>query len=161
MRATEFVNDQRPSDADVSPPIVRRQIDVFDKSGQWHALIVVAPVLYGVWQTTQGRAMEPWYWWLCIATAGFALFARRTPLLRFTPTGLSLPSKKTPEYSWDQMCEAQARQDGIDLILSDGQRVSIEFRSLKISDVTRIRRIIKAQFQRLAERAQTRMSRAA
>jgi hypothetical protein len=51
------------------------------------------------------------------------------------------------------MCEAHARADGLDILLTTGQRVSISFKKMRSTDVERVKHIIKNQFRVMAARA--------
>jgi len=133
---------------------IRRRIDFYDTAGRLHGLIALVPIMYGIVQTQRGRSLQPWYWYMVVAILGFAIFARRAPYLRLSPNGLSFPERKSPEYPWDQMCEAHARADELDILMTDGKHVAISYKKMNGGDVARVKRLIKLQFQLMAARAQ-------
>jgi hypothetical protein len=132
---------------------VWRKLDFFDKSGRLHGLIVLVPILYAFMQTQRGEALSSWFWWITLGIVGFALFARRPPYVRLGPGGISFPEKKSSEFLWDRMVEARAKDEELDILMEDEQHVTIAFRKLRRGDSNRIKRLIQAQFQAMAERA--------
>ena len=52
------------------------------------------------------------------------------------------------------MCEAHARKDELDILMSDGQHVTISYKKMPVGDVERVKRLVKQQFQVMAARAQ-------
>ena len=133
---------------------VHHRIDFHDKSGRLNVLIILVPVIYAFIRILLGQPLSSWFWWFTLGTVAFALFARRPAYLRLSAVGISFPDKKSAEYPWDEMREARARDDGIDILMQDGQRIAISFPKLRGGDVKRIKRLIKAQFEAIAERAQ-------
>jgi hypothetical protein len=132
---------------------LRRKVDFYDTAGRLHGLIVLVPVLYGAVQTYRHVPLQPWYWYSVLATLAFAIFARRSPFLRLSPAGISFPEKKSRTYAWEQMAEAHARDDELDILMSDGEHVTISYRNMRQSDIDRVKKLIKQQFQVLAARA--------
>jgi len=132
---------------------IRRRVDFYDTAGRLHGIIALLPLMYGVFQTQRGQPLQPWFWWMVAATVGFAVLARRSPFLRLSQNGISFPDKKSPVYPWDQMCEAHARAESLDLILIDGQRVMISYKQMRASDIDRVKRLVKSQFQYMASAA--------
>lgn len=130
-----------------------RKYDFHDNAGRLHSVIVLLPILYGAWQTYQGQKLEPWFWWMVLATLVFAIFARRPAIVQLGPKGICFPEQKSPEYPWDQMCEAHARADALEILLNDGQRITIEYKPLRRCDIERLKRLVKSQFRLMAERA--------
>jgi hypothetical protein len=130
-----------------------RKYDFYDTGGRLHGVIVLLPILYGTVQTSQGQTLEPWFWWMVLATLGFAIFARRPARVQLNPTGIRFPEQKSPEYPWDQMCEAHARADALEILLSDGQRIAIEYKPLRRCDIERIKHLVKSQFKLMADRS--------
>lgn len=132
---------------------VHRRHDFHDKAGRMHGLIVLLPVIYAFIQHLREQPLSSWFWWMLLATVAFALFARRAPYLRLSAFGISFPEHKSEEYPWDQMTEARARNDELDLLLLDGRHVVISFKKLRPIDQRRVKKLVKAQFQAMAERA--------
>lgn len=133
---------------------LRRRIDFYDTAGRLHGLIVLVPILYGAFKTYQHEPLQPWYWYSVLGTLAFAIFARRAPFLRLTSKGVSFPEKQSPIYPWDQMTEAHARADELDILMADGEHVTISYRKMRRSDIERVKRLVKQQFQVMAQRAQ-------
>lgn len=134
---------------------LRRRVDFYDTAGRLHGVIALVPLLYGMIQTQRGVHLQPWFWWMVGATVLFAVFVRRAPVLRFSPNGISFPEKKSEIYPWDQMCEAHAGANALDILLADGQRLTISYRRMRASDINRVKRLVKSQFQYMAATAQT------
>jgi hypothetical protein len=132
---------------------LRRRVEFFDTAGRLHGLIALAPIIYGVIQTQRGAGLNPTFWWMVVGTTAFALLVRRTPLLRLSPEGISFPQVSPTCYAWNEMCEAHARADGLDILLTSGQRVTISFKKMRSTDVERVKHIIKSQFRVMAARA--------
>ena len=118
-----------------------------------HGVIALVPLLYGAFQTWRGQPLSVWFWGMVVATLGFAILARRPPYLRLSPGGLSFPDKSSREYPWNEMREARARAEQLDILLADGLNVVISYRSMRRRDIDRLKRLMKAQFQAMAERA--------
>jgi hypothetical protein len=135
----------------VSMPI-QRQMDFFDKAGWWHLLVVLIPILYGTIQTYRGAELTNWFWWLSAATVFWAMFVRRPPYIRLSAAGISFPESKSPEYAWETMAEARAHGDELSIVLSDEQQLKIVFNKMRQSDAKRVKRLIRAQFEAMAER---------
>jgi|SoiMethySBSTD1v2_1073268.scaffolds.fasta_scaffold1336085_2 hypothetical protein len=133
---------------------VHHRVDFYDKSGRLNALIILVPVLYAFIRIQLGQPLSSWFWWITLGTVVFALFARRPAYLRLGAAGISFPEKKSPDFAWDEMREARARDEGIDILMQDGQHITISFTKMRRADVMRIKRLIKAQFEAIAERAQ-------
>jgi hypothetical protein len=129
------------------------KVEFFDTTGRWNGLIALIPVVYGVIQTQRGAGLSPSFWWMVVGTTAFALLARRTPFLRLSPRGISFPQISPTEYAWEEMCEAHARADGLDILLTSGHRVTIPFRKMRSTDTERVKHIIKTQFRVMAARA--------
>jgi hypothetical protein len=132
---------------------IRRRFDFYDTAGRMNGLIVLLPIIYGVVETQGGRELQPWFWWLMLTTVAFAVFVRRPPFVRLTPKGICFPEKRSPLYLWNQMCEAHARADELEILLSSGEHVTISYRKLRRYDIERIRRLIKSQFQWMSQQA--------
>ena len=140
---------------------LRHRIDFYDTAGRLHGMIALVPIVYGMIQTQRGEPLQPWFWWTVAATIGFAIFARRAPFLRISPAGISFPEKKSPVYKWEEMCEAHARKDELDILLADGQHVTISYRNMRATDIDKLKRLIKSQFQYMAASAQSSVAQAA
>src|SRR5262245_16447431 len=110
----------------VRMPVCHR-IDFYDKSGRVNALIILVPVIYAIVRVVLGQPLSGWFWWLTLGTVVFALFGRRPAYLRLAPGGISFPEKKSQEYAWDEMCEARARDSDLDIVMQDGQSITIPF----------------------------------
>ena len=132
---------------------VQHRTDFYDTAGRLHGLIILLPVVYAFIRVQLGQPLSSWFWWITLGTVAFALFARRPPYLRLAAGGISFPEKKSPEYPWDEMREARAREYDLDILMQDGQHITISFPKLRRSDVKRLKRLIKAQFEAIAERA--------
>lgn len=132
---------------------VHRRIDFYDTAGRLHGLIVLVPLLYGAIQVYREQALSGWFWSLAIATTAFAIFARRAPYLRLSPGGISFPEKGPREYPWDQMLEARAREEQLDIVLADGLNLVISYRKMRRRDIDRLKRVMREQFKAMAERA--------
>jgi hypothetical protein len=139
----------------VSP--LRRTIDFYDTAGRLHGLIVLVPIFYGAIRLYDGQPLQPWYWYMVLGTLAFAIFARRAPFLRLAPQGVSFPERNSSVYAWDQMCEAHARDGELDIVLSNGQRVTISYAKMRRSDIERVKKLVKQQFKLMAARAQAQM----
>ncbi|WP_428938553.1 hypothetical protein [Fontivita pretiosa] len=135
------------------PMPIRNRIDFYDTAGRLHGLIVAVPLLYGLIQLSRGQTLSLFFWVLVLATGCFAIFARRPPCVRLTPRGLSLPDKDNTEYPWDEMIEARAREHEMLITMSSGQRVQVSYRRLRGCDIERLKRLIRWQFEAMAERA--------
>jgi hypothetical protein len=133
---------------------VHHRIDFYDTAGRLHGLIILLPVLYAFIRTQLGQPLSSWFWWITLGTVAFALLARRPPYVRLSAGGISFPEKKSPEFPWDEMREARARDYDLDILMQDGQHLTIQFPKMRRSDVKRLKRLIKGQFQAIAERAQ-------
>jgi hypothetical protein len=131
---------------------IHRAIDFYNTAGRLHGLIVLVPLVYGVIQSERGAHLSLVFWGLALATVAFAIFGRRPPSVRLTPSGISFPENRSPEYPWDQMAEARAHASALDIVLSTGQTVQISYRKLRRTDVGRLKRLIRLQFQAMAEK---------
>lgn len=132
---------------------VHRRIDFYDCGWRIHGLIALAPLAYGAVQTWREQPLSTWFWGMVVATLGFAVFARRPACLRLSPGGLSFPDQSSREYPWQEMREARARNEQLDILMADGLNVVISYRKLRRRDIDRLKRLMKAQFQAMAEYA--------
>jgi hypothetical protein len=132
---------------------VHHRVDFYDTAGRLHGLIILLPALYALVRIQLGQPLSNWFWWLTLGTLVFALFARRPPYVRLNAVGISFPEKKSPDYPWDEMREARARDQDLDIVMQDGQHITISFPKLRRADVKKLKRLIKSQFDAIAERA--------
>lgn len=127
--------------------------DFYDTAGRLHGLIVLVPIGYAFIQMMRGHELGTWFWIFTIATVCFAIFARRAPFLRLNAIGISFPESRSPDYPWDQMVEARARAEDLEIVMTNGLRFEIPFKRMRLRDIKRLKRLIKSQFQAMAEMA--------
>jgi len=140
---------------------IHRPIEFYDTAGRLYGLIVLVPLVYGIIQSQRGQPLSLIFWGMAAATVAFAVFGRRPPSVRLTPSGISFPENRSPEYPWDQMSEARAHASELDIVLTSGQTVQISYRKLRRTDVGRLKRLIRLQFMAMAEKAKEMQQRVA
>lgn len=130
---------------------VHGRYDFYDTAGRLHGFIVLIPVAYAGLQMLRGHELGTWFWIFTIATVCFAIFARRPPFLRLNAIGISFPDSHSPDYPWEQMIEARARAEDLEIVMTNGLRFEIPFKKMRIRDIKRLKRLIRAQFEAMAE----------
>jgi hypothetical protein len=141
-----------------TPPRIRRNFE-FRSPDAVHRLIALVPLCYGGWCLAHGQAPPPLFWWLVVATAMFHLLVRCTPYLRVTPQGLVLPQLDGKQVNWDELREARNTAHSMNLLLSTGEQVRIDYTKLRRRDVQRLRQIVKTQCLALAAEAKAALER--
>lgn len=130
---------------------VHARHDFYDTAGRMHGLIVLVPLGYAGIQMFRGVELGTWFWIFTIATVCFAIFARRPPFLRLNAIGISFPDSRSPDYPWEQMIEARARAEDLEIVMTNGLRFEIPFRKMRMRDIKRLKRLIRSQFEAMAE----------
>lgn len=127
--------------------------DFYDTAGRLHGLIVLVPIVYAFIQVMRDVELGSWFWIFTIMTVCFAIFARRAPFLRLNAIGISFPESHSPEYPWDQMIEARARAEDLEIVMLNGLRFEIPFKKMRSRDIKRLKRLVKSQFDAMAKMA--------
>jgi hypothetical protein len=139
-------------------PKLRRSVE-FRTPDIVHRLIAVVPLGYGVWCISNGQDVTPLFWWLVLATVMFHLLVRCTPYVKLTASGLQFPQDDQREIKWNELREARNTAKSMNLLLSTGEQLRIDYTRLRSRDVQRLRQIIKSQCMALAAEAKAALER--